>query len=95
MRSENSCIQRGLRREGLTYIQRNVAGKGKYRLSDTHILEPLKTRGWIKETKEGRNKVLTLTTDGEAALQAFRWMVDEASDWRKYIEEGLEGEAES
>jgi len=77
-------------REGLSYIQQNIAGKGKYRLLDTHIVEPLKGRGWVEETKQGRNKVITLTTDGESALQAFRWMIDEASNWEKYIENGLE-----
>lgn len=80
--------------ESLAYIRQNVAGKGKYRLLDTHIVEPLKERGWIDESKQGRNKVLSLTADGEAALQAFRWMVEDI-DWEKYLEEGLSDEVES
>lgn len=58
----------------LNYISNNVAGKGKYRLLDTHIVEPLRDRAWVEVTKQGRNKVITLTQDGEAALNAFRWM---------------------
>lgn len=76
--------------ENLSYVSRNVAGKGKYRLLDTHIVEPLNKRGWIEESKSGRNKVLELTEDGAAALQAFRWLTDEI-DWEKYLVEGLEG----
>lgn len=69
----------------LDYIARNVAGKGKYRLLDTHIVEPLKQRGWIEESKQGRNKVLSITSDGESALQAFRWMVNGGFEIDSYI----------
>lgn len=65
----------------LDYVSRNVAGKGKYRLLDTHIVEPLKERGYITEAKQGRNKVLQLTDEGQAALEAFRWLVDEEINW--------------
>ena len=65
----------------LEYISRNVAGKGKYRLLDTHIVEPLKERGFIMESKQGRNKILTLTEQGDAALEAFQWLIDEEIDW--------------
>jgi len=75
--------------ENLSYVRQNVAGKGKYRLLDTHIVEPLKERGWIYESKSGRNKILELTENGAAALQAFRWMTDKV-DWEKYLEEGLD-----
>lgn len=64
----------------LDYISRNVAGKGKYRLLDVHIVEPLKEREYIAESKQGRNKILTLTDDGRAALEAFRWLVDKEID---------------
>lgn len=80
--------------ESLSYIRQDVAGKGKYRLLDTHIVKPLKERGWITETKQGRNKVLSLTPDGEAALQAFRWMVEDI-EWEQYIEEEVSDEADS
>lgn len=78
--------------ENLSYIRQNVAGKGKYRLLDTHIVEPLKERGWIEVTKQGRSKVLNLTENGIAALQAFRWIVDEEIDVEKYHEEGFDDE---
>ncbi|SFL50700.1 hypothetical protein SAMN04487950_4050 [Halogranum rubrum] len=68
-------------RAGLPYIRRNVAGKGKYRLLDTDILEPLMERGWVDVTKQGRNKVISISRDGEAALNAFRWMVDVDQNW--------------
>lgn len=73
----------------LDYVSRNVAGKGKYRLLDTHIVEPLKERGYIEDAKQGRNKILSLTDDGRAALEAFQWLVHEEIDWSK-INEMLE-----
>lgn len=73
------------------YISRNVAGKGKYRLLDTHIVEPLRQRGYIDEVKEGRSKILTLTEDGRNALEAFRWLVDKEIDW-EHLDEILDRE---
>jgi predicted transcriptional regulator len=70
-----------------------VAGKGKYRLLDTHIVEPLKQRGWIVESKSGRNKILELADDGASALQAFRWMTEEI-DWEMYLEEEFDEDTE-
>lgn len=70
----------------LDYVSRNVAGKGKYRLLDTHIVEPLKERGYIAESKQGRSKILTLTENGQAALEAFRWLVDKEIDWTEISE---------
>lgn len=77
----------------LDYISRNVAGKGKYRLLDAHIVEPLKQRGYIAESKQGRNKILTLTEDGRAALEAFRWLIDRDIDWDE-IEDVVDKESE-
>lgn len=65
----------------LEYVSQNVAGKGKYRLLDTHIVEPLKMRDYVEESKQGRNKILTLSEDGKAALEAFKWLVDKEIDW--------------
>lgn len=65
----------------LDYVSQNVAGKGKYRLLDTHIVEPLKQRGYIEESKQGRNKIISLTEDGRAALEAFQWLIDKEIDW--------------
>lgn len=77
----------------LNYVSQNVAGKGKYRLLDTHIVEPLKQRGYIQESKQGRNKILSLTDDGRAALEAFQWLIDKEIDWSK-LDEILENEDE-
>ena len=77
----------------LDYVSRNVAGKGKYRLLDTHIVEPLKEREYIEESKQGRNKILSLTDDGRAALEAFQWLVDKEIDWSK-LDDMLEDEGE-
>ena len=77
----------------LDYVSQNVAGKGKYRLLDTHIVEPLKERGYIEESKQGRNKILSLTDDGRGALEAFRWLVDKEIDWSE-LDEMLENQDE-
>lgn len=74
----------------LPYINQNVSGKGKYRLLEANIIEPLKEREYIEETKQGRNKILSLTSDGEAALEAFRWMVDTDIDWQRYVRDEVE-----
>jgi len=78
----------------LPFIKDNVAGKGKYRLLDTSISEPLKERGYITESKSGRNKVIEITDEGQAALAAFRWLVGEAVDWDEIMgyEEDQDGE---
>lgn len=77
----------------LDYISRNVAGKGKYRLLDTHIIEPLQQRGYISESQEGRNKIITLTEQGRGALEAFRWLIDKEIDWGQ-LDQLLEDEGE-
>lgn len=58
----------------LSFIKGDVEEKGRYRLLDTNILDPLKEREWVEITKQGRNKVVSLSENGEAALSAFRWM---------------------
>lgn len=77
----------------LDYISRNVAGKGKYRLLDTYIVEPLKERGYIEESKQGRNKILTITDDGRRALEAFQWLVHKEIEWEE-IDQMLDKEEE-
>lgn len=77
---------------GLSFIRRNVAGKGKYRLLDRQIVEPLWDRGYIDESEQGRSKLLHLTPKGEAALEAFQWLVDEDIDWEEIRENGVEGD---
>lgn len=79
---------------GLDYTKTEVAGKGKYRLLDTHVLEPLKSRDWVTEAKQGRNKVVHLTQDGEAALSAFRWLEGNGVDIQTIIDEIEENQQE-
>jgi len=70
----------------LNFVKGDVEEKGRYRLLDTHILEPLKDREWIEVTKQGRNKVVHLSDNGEAALSAFRWMERNGKDIDAIIE---------
>ena len=75
----------------LKFIKRDVEEKGRYRLLDTYILDPLKERDWVDITKQGRSKVVSLSENGEAALSAFRWMDgDEIEEIIKTIEENRE-----
>lgn len=75
----------------LAFMKGDVEEKGKYRLLDTRILDPLKKREWIEITKQGRNKVVSLSKNGEAALSAFRWMDgDDIEDIIKKIEQTRE-----
>ncbi|ELZ28958.1 hypothetical protein C474_13689 [Halogeometricum pallidum JCM 14848] len=61
---------------GLGYMDRNVGGKGKYRLLDTHIIDPLIQKGYIETVKEGRTIRVKITEEGRRANQAFRHLID-------------------
>lgn len=62
---------------GLPFItESDVQEKGKYRLLDTHIIEPLQEKGYIMITKSGRHKLVEITEEGENAIRAFRYLVD-------------------
>ena len=66
----------------LGFMDRNVGGKGKYRLLDTHILEPLQQEGYVDIVKEGRTKRVEITDAGRQAIQAFRFLIDlDDFDW--------------
>ncbi len=60
----------------LDYISRDVDEKGKYRILDTYIIEPLEADDYIEIYQEGRNKVVSLTEQGQGALEAFQWLID-------------------
>ncbi|NLV04097.1 hypothetical protein G3A49_15850 [Haloferax volcanii] len=60
----------------LGYMDRNVGGKGKYRLLDTHIIDPLLQKGYLKTVKEGRTIRVEITEEGKRANQAFRYLID-------------------
>lgn len=67
----------------LGYMDRNVAGKGKYRLLDTHIIDPLLNEGYIDTVKEGRKSLITLTESGRNAVQAYQYLIPgiRSIDW--------------
>lgn len=46
--------------------------KGYYRLLDTHVVAPAREKGYIAVEKVGRKKFVSLTSNGENALRAFR-----------------------
>lgn len=63
--------------EDLPFIaNRDITKKGKYGLVDTHILEPLQNDGYLTISKEGRNRVVSITDAGEDLLRAFGFMID-------------------
>jgi len=59
----------------LRYVDQNVAGKGKYRLLDSHVIDPLESEGYIEVIKEGRKSLVTLTESGRNAIQAYRYLI--------------------
>lgn len=63
-----------------SYMNRNVAGKGKYRLLDKHIIKPLDDEGYIETMKEGRSTLITLTDTGRNAVQAYQYLIPDMED---------------
>lgn len=62
---------------GLNFVSgRDTNEKGRYRLIDTHVLNPLEKRGYIHVTKSGREKVVDVTEEGQDALRAFQYMLE-------------------
>lgn len=66
------------REEGFPFIAQSEAAteKGYYRLLDRHVIEPLREKGYVTIERVGRQKFVTLTTEGSNALQAFGHLVD-------------------
>lgn len=76
---------------GLPFITENdVKDKGKYRVLDNEIVEPMQEREYITVTQDGRNKVVELTEEGENALRAFRYLV--RPDQEEVVEFELDSE---
>lgn len=67
----------------LAFMERNVAGKGKYRLLDTHIIDPLVDEEYIETVKDGRNTLIQLTETGRNAVQAYQYLIPdiESFNW--------------
>lgn len=60
----------------LPFVTENdVKDKGKYRVLDNEIVEPMRERKYITVSQDGRSKVVELTEEGENALRAFRYLV--------------------
>lgn len=49
--------------------------KGKYRLLDSRILDPLEDQGYVEVTEVGRKKYVSLTSSGANTLEAFRYLL--------------------
>jgi predicted transcriptional regulator len=60
----------------LDFTKQNVAEKGKYRLLDTKILDPLEERGYVEIIKDGKYRRVRLTPEGEKAYLAFSVLTD-------------------
>ena len=52
------------------------APRGKYRLLDSRVLDPLREQGLVAVESVGRQKRARLTTDGENALRAFEYLLE-------------------
>jgi hypothetical protein len=71
-------IQAGTPPEGLPFITDHEADsdRARYRLLETHILEPLNEKGFIETKKIGRRTDVDLTEEGENTLSAFRHLIE-------------------
>ena len=66
---------------GMPFITENeVKDKGKYRALDKEILDPLVEQGYVTISREGRNKVVEITQEGENTLRAFGYLIDESQE---------------
>lgn len=71
--------------EGFPFIVDSEASseKGYYRLLDRHVVDPLRTQGYVEVEKVGRKKYVTVTGDGENVLRAFRYATETAGRQRR------------
>lgn len=63
-----------VREAGFPFVTESEATteKGYYRLLETHVVRPLTERGYTTVEQVGRRKYVSLTSDGEDTLRAFR-----------------------
>jgi DNA-binding PadR family transcriptional regulator len=45
-------------------------------LLDSHLLDPLRGDGYVETYKQGRNKYVEATEEGQNTLEAFAYMID-------------------
>ena len=71
-------IQAGTPPERLPFITDHEADsdRARYRLLETHILEPLTEKGFIQTKEVGRRTDIDLTEEGENTLSAFRHLIE-------------------
>lgn len=65
-------------KKNLQFIaDRDVSRKAKYRLLDSHIVEPLLNQGYIQITEKGRNRLVDISEDGRDLVRAFGFLIQE------------------
>jgi hypothetical protein len=71
-------IPAGTSAEGLPFITDHEADsdRARYRLLETHVLEPLDEKGFIQSKEVGRRTDVDLTEEGENTLSAFRHLIE-------------------
>jgi hypothetical protein len=71
-------IPAGTPAEGLAFITDHEADsdRARYRLLETHVLEPLAEKGFIQTKEVGRRTDVDLTQEGENTLSAFRHLIE-------------------
>lgn len=74
--SKSDLIDFALDREFAFVVESEATTrKGLYRLLDTHVVRPLLEKGYVSVEKVGRRKFVALTSEGENALRAFRYLL--------------------
>jgi len=73
--TKGDLIERAEKQQLPFLFHHEVEDKGKYRLLDRAIIEPLQQAGYIYLKKSGRNKRVYLSDDGYDALRAFKSLV--------------------
>ncbi|WP_327050558.1 HFX_2341 family transcriptional regulator domain-containing protein [Halomicrococcus gelatinilyticus] len=68
----------------------DIDDKGKYRVLDNEILDPMEERGYITIEQDGRNKIVITTEEGEKALRAFRYLIDDSQ--KQVVQDLLESD---
>jgi hypothetical protein len=62
------------------FDREDISRKGKYRLLDNNIVDPLLRQGYIDVSQSGRNRIVSITDKGEDLLEAFGYMIESWED---------------
>lgn len=60
------------------FRDRDISKKGKYRMLDNYIIEPMLTESLIDVEKSGRSRVIRITDNGKNVLEAFGLLIDKS-----------------